>query len=233
MLRSARQPLLLLLCAFGLVACGARTGLPVPDGGCVATAEVCNEVDDDCDGVADDGLFCFFLNGEPIEAAARGACGPEWYSYGAPDPESANPTPDIRVSDEVVVAVQAGAGCGAYLAVIADLPNDGSMGSLRGRFQVTEGRVDGVAVGDEPRECTLDSARAEIACDWVWQNCCTDGVLIGPFREDFCVEATLSGATGLTRATALDGAGTERGPARPLSLAGVPAEVCGRFRAAI
>lgn len=212
----------------GLLGCGAKTGLSVPDADSrtdVCAPEQCNGLDDDCDGVVDDGLFCFFLNDEPIEAAARGACGPEWYSYGSPDPESANPTPDIRRSNEVVVAVQAGAGdCGAYIAVIADLPNDGSMGALTGRFVVTEGRVEGIAVGDEPRECVFDEPSATIACDWVWQNCCTDGALVGPFRDDFCVDVVLAAPSGLERASALDGAG----PNRTLPF-GRTAEFCGRF----
>lgn len=213
-------------CLVFLVACGASTGLAVPDAGdtgCVP--ESCNGMDDDCDGFVDDGLFCFSLDGEPIEAAARGACGPEWYSYGVPDPESANPTPDLRVSDEAVLAVQAGEGdCGAYVAVIADLPRDGSMGSLDGDFQLTEGALEGVAVGDEPRECAFDAARERVTCGWVWQSCCTDGVLLGPFREDFCLTTTLSNPEGLRRLIALDG--TTR---VPLAF-GATVEICGTIR---
>lgn len=199
-----------------------------PDTPDVCTPEVCNGVDDDCDGFADDGLFCFTLNGAPIEAAAREGCGPEWYSYGFPDPESANPTPDIRVSDEAVLTVQAGpASCGAYVAVITDLPGDGSRGALNGSFQITEGRAAAVAVGDEPRECTFDEDRGLALCEWVWQSCCTDGVLLGPFRDDFCLVARLSEPEGLNRVYALDGPGRQV----PLRF-GESVELCGRFEPA-
>ena len=189
--------------------------------------ERCNGLDDDCDGVADDGLFCFTLDGAPIEAAARNGCGPEWYSYGFPDAESANPSPDIRVSDEAVLTVQAGpGGCGAYVAVITDLPGDGSRGALNGTFQITEGRAAAVAVGDEPSECSFDAARGLATCEWVWQSCCTDGVLLGPFRDDFCLTALLSDPEGLDRINALDGPGRRV----PMEF-GIPVELCGRFEA--
>ncbi len=129
------------------------------------------------------------------------------------------------MSDEAVLAVQAGAGdCGAYVAVIADLPRDGSMGSLDGVFQLTEGVLEGIAVGDEPRECAFDPAREQVSCEWVWQSCCTDGVLLGPFREDFCLDVTLSNPEGLRRLIALDG--TAR---LPLPF-GERVEICGRIR---
>lgn len=196
-----------------------------PDTPDVCVAESCNGLDDDCDGVVDDGLFCFSLNGAPIEAAARNGCGPEWYSYGSPDPESANPTPDIRVSDEAVLTVQAGPGaCGAYVAVITDLPGDGSRGALNGTFQITEGIAAAVAVGDEPRECIFDAERGLAECEWVWQSCCTDGVLLGPFRDDFCMTVRLSDPEGLTRVYALDG------PLRQVPLSfGESVELCGEF----
>ncbi|MFK7998521.1 MAG: hypothetical protein AB8H86_02950 [Polyangiales bacterium] len=196
-----------------------------PDTPDVCVAELCNGIDDDCDGFIDDGLFCFSLNGAPIEAAARNGCGPEWYSYGVPDAESANPTPDIRVSDEAVLTVQAGpGGCGAYVAVITDLPGDGSRGALNGTFQITEGIAAAVAVGDEPRECVFDAARGLAECEWVWQSCCTDGVLLGPFRDDFCMTVRLSDPEGLSRVYALDG------PARQVPLVfGETVELCGQF----
>jgi hypothetical protein len=197
-------------------------GPDVPE---VCIPELCNGLDDDCDGFADDGLFCFTLDGAPIEAAARNGCGPEWYSYGFPDAESANPTPDIRVSDEAVLTVQAGpASCGAYVAVITDLPGDGSRGALNGTFQITEGLAAAVAVGDEPRECTFDVDRGLAVCEWTWQSCCTDGVLLGPFRDDFCLTVRLSDPEGLNSVYALDGPGRQV----PLRF-GEAVELCGRF----
>ena len=109
--------LLLGLVASLSASCGSKTGLKVvecdPDAGpcCTPVAETCNGLDDDCDGAADDGIACFFLDGRSIAPVPNNRCGAGWYRYDFPDSESANPSPDIRRSGEVVVAVQAGAEC--------------------------------------------------------------------------------------------------------------------------
>jgi hypothetical protein len=174
----------------------------------VPSAERCNALDDDCDGVADDGIPCFFADGEPIEPVPAASCGASWYSYNSPDPESANPVPDIRRSDEVVLAMQYAPSCGgAYLATIADLPSDGSGGQLDGVFEITPPAAASLVVADEPGEC--DSLGGAIVCDWTWQPCCTDGVLIGPFVSNACVSVRLDNAVGVSGLFILDGAGGE------------------------
>ena len=229
-------------------ACGSKTGLfaPVTDDddagtrpdasdrpdardGCVPENEVCNERDDDCDGVADDGISCFFLDGAPLDPTPTNACGADWYSYNFPDSESANPSPDIRRSGEVVLAVQAGAGCaGAHVGIIADLPNDGSGGQLDGSFSVTPaGSGAGIVVSDEPNECFFDPAAGVGGCNWVWQTCCTDGVLLGPFFGDACIDLRLENHAGLSQLVILDGI-TEIPRALPATL-----ELCTRFKPAV
>jgi hypothetical protein len=200
----------------GLVvaACGSKTGLKVtdcdPDAGacCTPARESCNGLDDDCDGVIDDGIACFTLNGTPIEPVPSVGCGADWYRYDFPDSESANPVPDIRRSGGVMVAVQAGPSCGgAHVAIIADLPQDGSGGQLDADFVITPAAAAGIVVGDEPGECVYDAASGSGRCQWVWQPCCTDGVLLGAFSQDACVRITLSGAFGVTTPIVLDGEG--------------------------
>ncbi|MGF1469827.1 MAG: hypothetical protein ACFCGT_27190 [Sandaracinaceae bacterium] len=197
------EHLLLWAAAAGTLACGSRTGLTVP--ACPdAGVERCNGRDDDCDGVADDGLACFFLDGERIAPLSAGLCGADWYSYGRPDAESANPTPDIRASGRVAVAVvyDADVCAGASVAVIADLPFDGSGGQLTAAWTVEPANAAALLVSDEPGECTGTPGGG--ACTWVWQPCCTDGVLVGSF-DDACVTVTLGGAMGVTDLVVLDG----------------------------
>jgi len=225
------RAILIVLFAIALMGCGSKTPLEIPvceDGAvcCVPAPESCNGIDDDCDGVVDDGTACFFLDGEPLEALVTDRCGAEWYSYHSPDLESANPQPDIRRSGGVVVAAQYASHCeGASVAVIADFPMDGSGGELNARFAVSPVGVASLLVGDEPRECGFDAARGAGSCEWVWQACCTDGLLIGPFSEDGCVTITLSGAVGVSAPVVHDG------PERTLERAyDEPMEICAQIR---
>jgi hypothetical protein len=209
--------------------CGSKTGLEVPevDGGPCAAAETCNDLDDDCDGTIDDGLACFFLDGAPIEAIETRRCGADWYSYGVPDSQSGNPRPEIRRRDQVVVAIQHGARCdGASVGVITDIGMSGVGGELVGSFSIEPATSAGLLVSDEPRECEV-LGDGIVVCTWVWQACCTDGVLIGPFTEG-CVNMTLSGPIGVENLFVHDGVG--RTVTREF---GVPFEICTRIRPAV
>lgn len=188
---------------------GGTGGVGGSGGGCIPVTETCNGLDDDCDGVIDDGSACFFLNGTPIDPVPATSCGASWYSYDFPDAQSANPSPDIRRSEKVVLAVQYAPTCGAYLAVIADLPQDGSGGGLDGAFTITPsatGQI--VEVSDEPNECTVFGG-GMVTCNWTWQPCCTDGVLLGPFSSNACVNIRLKNGIGVSGLVALDGADGE------------------------
>jgi len=197
---------------------------------CVPRPETCDGRDDDCDGVPDDGITCFFLDDAPIAAVTTPACGAAWYSYDTPVSSSANPTPDVRVAGKVVVAVQVGPpSCGgAAVAVIADEVTDGSGGALVGSLDVTPAGAAGLAVSDDPRECTLDAASGHVGCDWTWQPCCTDGTLVGPFGVDFCVTITLSRPRGVDEILVRDG--LARSISRPFA---APFQICGRTRPAV
>ncbi len=226
--------LLTLVCPL-IACCGAKTGLQEPsrddDAGtsCIATPERCNGLDDDCDGAIDDGLACFFLNGEPIEAVPSQQCGANWYRYDTPDSQSANPVPDIRRSGEVVVAIQAGQACtGAHVAIIADLPQDGSGGELDADFSISPPSAGGIVVGDEPSECGYEPDTGNGRCNWVWQPCCTDGALLGPFVTDACLTLQLSRPVGLSKLVVLDGAAGEVPQAF-----GAPLELCAQVRPAV
>ncbi|MCA9610695.1 MAG: hypothetical protein KC619_34105 [Myxococcales bacterium] len=193
---------------------------------CVAADEVCNGLDDDCDGVADDGVGCYFLDGSPIEAVHTAVCGREFYGYGSPDDASANPVPDVRRADGVVVVVQEGP-CGATVSVIADTTNDGDGGRLAASFTIDPRNAGGVLQSDEPSpglECTYRSRSGDGSCDWVWQPCCTDGVMLGEFEESFCVVITLSSPSGVRDVVVQDG------PAETIARGfDVPIEICGQL----
>ena len=222
--------LLALLLLLVVVGCGSKTGLTVPEvdaGPC--SDEICNGLDDDCDGAADDGLACFFLDGEPIDSLQTRRCGSSWYSYDTPDSQSANPRPDIRVSGGVVVAIQHGDSCaGAGVAVIADLPDDGSGGELNGRFTVTPPSAARLVVSDEPDECLYDVRTGVGSCEWIWVNCCTDGVMLGPIETEGCVTMTLSDPLGVSTLEVLDGPDD-----RVARSFGVPFELCTQIRPAV
>lgn len=192
---------------------------------CEPRLETCNGLDEDCDGIVDDGATCFFLDGEPIEPVATAGCGGGWYAYDSPDPASAHPAPDVRLSDEVAVAVVAQpASCGgAAIAVIADLVRDGTGGSLALSFTLDRPGIGGILVSDDPRECTFDPRTGSGRCVWSWEPCCTDGVLIGPLGPEFCVRLAFDAASGVSRALAYHG---PRGAASREF--GEPIEICAR-----
>lgn len=191
---------------------------------CVPSPETCNELDDDCDGVADDGITCFFLDGMPIDAIPTTACGRDWYAYDSPDRASADPEPDLRGSSRVAVAIVGSPlSCGgAAVAVIADQVRDGSGGSLRASFSVDRPGVGGVLVSDDPPECSWDGSSRSGACTWRWEPCCTDGVLVGPLGADFCLTLVLSEPSGVSSVVVLEGTHV-----LPRSF-GAPIELCGR-----
>ncbi|MFK7988385.1 MAG: MopE-related protein [Sandaracinaceae bacterium] len=196
------------------------TGQP---GCCTPGPETCNGEDDDCDGVADDGIACFTIDGSPLAAVETSACGDVFYAYDMPDAASANPIPDVRSADEAVVFVHHSTdGCGSSVTIIADLPRDMSGGELEGEYRISPARIANLYVADEPGECTLDASGAG-RCQWVWQPCCTDGVMIGPFNEDFCVELSVSSPVGVRRLYVLDGADERDVPF------GASIQICGSY----
>jgi hypothetical protein len=212
------------LVVFVLVGCGSKTGIELPDGGLCAADETCNGVDDDCDGAIDDGLACFFLDGAPIEAIETRRCGADWYSYGVPDSQSGNPRPEIRRRDQVVVAIQHGDRCdGASVGVITDIAESGVGGELNGSFSIQPATAAGLLVSDEDHECA-ELGDGIVSCTWVWQACCTDGVLLGAFTEG-CVEITLSRPIGVENLFVHDG--RSRRVTREF---GVPFELCAQIR---
>lgn len=194
---------------------------PIPDG-CTPTDERCDGIDEDCDGVPDDGVVCWTLDGAPFEPVTSSVCAGVWYSYDTPAMASANPpTPGVLVSQRAeIVPIETSRSCGGgAIAIIADQVDDGSGGSLRARFAF-ERDDGGVLVRDEPDECGYERSALRGACVWGWQPCCTDGVMLGPFTGDQCVEIVVDGhdgrpAEGIDTLVVIDG----RGSATELALA--------------
>ncbi len=182
---------------------------------CAPSVEQCNGLDDDCDGAIDDGARCFFLDERPIAAVSTDRCGEDWYSYDDPDRASAHPSPDIRRDDRVAIAVVASpAACGpapfetVYVAVIADRAGSGDGGELTLDFVVDPPVRRAIEVSDEPNECSYSAPLGSGGCRFRWQPCCTDGTLLGPFIDDFCVELVLGEPDGLDGVDVVDGAAT-------------------------
>ena len=174
---------------------------------CAPSAESCNGLDDDCDGVPDDGVRCYTLDGSPIEAVRTTSCADDWYAYDRPDRASANPVPDLRRADGVAVVVHESS-CGTAIAVIADQARDEGGGSLLGDFRVEPAADAAILISDDPGrggECRLGPGAGEVSCDWAWMPCCTDGVLLGFFNRDFCMTLRLSEPEGLTNLVVHDG----------------------------
>ena len=85
-----------------------------------------------------------------------------------------------------------------------------------------------IVVGDEPGECVHRPSERAVLCEWVWQTCCTDGVLVGPLRDGECVTVTLDGARGVSAPVVLDGSD------RPIErVYGEPMEICAQIRPAV
>jgi hypothetical protein len=188
---------------------------------CTPIAESCNGLDDDCDGTIDDGVPCFTLDGAPLEALAATTCGARWYAYDSPDSASAHPIPDLRMSGRAAIAVTS-APCGAGVVVIADQVRDGTGGMMVAEFQLEPRTSGGVTVSDDPGECVYDARSGRGSCTWTWQPCCTDGVMLGDFTEDFCATVTLTPMDGIASSVVFDG--EDRTIARAL---GAPFTICG------
>src|SRR5690606_31159203 len=119
-------------------------------------------------------------------------------------------------SGRVVMAIQHAVGCGGFLAVISDLPNDGSGGQLDGTFISESPGAVQLSVSDEPGECA--QLGGTVQCSWTWQPCCTDGVLVGPLADDTCINVRLDSAVGVSGLTIRDGPIDQIEAALPVTL---------------
>lgn len=234
----------LVVLALSLAACGAKSGLrrppppdadldafsppdvnldagrdaPIPDG-CTARDETCDGTDEDCDGTIDDGVVCWTLDGAPILPLASDRCANGWYAYDSPATASANPPVSgiLQSSRAEIVLIETDRSCGGgAIAIIADQVEDGTGGSLRARFAFDRDEG-GVIVGDEPDECGYDRSARRGSCVWGWQPCCTDGVMLGPFPTEQCVELTIDGHDG-GAVTGIDSLVVIGGAADPIAI---------------
>lgn len=178
---------------------------------CMPVPETCDGRDQDCDGVADDGVPCWFLTGTlggmetRLEPITTRTCAGDWYAYDHPDRASANPSPDLRLRDVVtIVPVAPPASCGGRgIALVADTSHNGTGGRLDASFDVVP--ASGVlSVSDDPGECSYDASAGHGSCRWNWETCCTDGMVLDHLTSDFCLAITLSRAEHVNAVRVLD-----------------------------
>ena len=152
--------------------------------------EVCGDgKDNDCDP----DTRCFAVRGDEerfVEPIEGGEDVLDWYGYG----DTAGGTHGLDLHDTLVLALYRDPGADMWLVLIVDAVSDGSGGGMS---------LDISNLGDADHELSDDPGEGvwvedEIWFDFRWADCCTDGGIVGPLDDDFCVEVNvLSGAEGL------------------------------------
>src|SRR5690606_24628862 len=102
----------------------------------------------------------------------------------------------------------------------------GSGGALSATFDIDPPSAGGILVGDEPSECVVEAPGGRVRCEWVWQPCCTDGVLLGTFTET-CITVVTTAPRGVGTPIVRSGAAREITRAHD-----VPFELCVQIRPA-
>ena len=127
----------------------------------------------------------------------------DWFSYGSPDTASANT--GFEVSDSVVEMLYLDpTDLEIYLVLILDAANDGGGGSAVAEFEGLFGAS--MVFKDDPGEgsTNIDGTTGLGSASWAWVSCCTDGGILGPLEDDFCVDVTFTSAVGFTTVTTYD-----------------------------
>ena len=165
--------------------------------------EICDGLDNDCDGETDEGLVGMSLWVSQWEtryqiAPIEGTTDVEtFYRYGAPDQSSANT--DLEASDRATWFLYRDPDGVLSLVLIHDEARDGTGGEVTLHIDGLPAGAE-VLVRDDPSHApdTYDAATGDFT--WQWNPCCTDGVAIGPLPEQPCLvihPETMSGIEGI------------------------------------
>jgi hypothetical protein len=147
-----------------------------------------------------------------ITPFSTGLTAANFYRYGNPDGSSYNgegnggPLPVSSLSQIFLVS----ASDGLFLTVLHDNPNDGSGGTADTRWDLVNDTAGFAVRDDNPGNdtYTVSNGNTTFVADQQWNNCCTDGYMIGSLDGFFvALGRFLAAPTGITALRATDAGG--------------------------
>ncbi|MCB9787012.1 MAG: hypothetical protein H6744_10015 [Deltaproteobacteria bacterium] len=217
----------------GSGACSATGELVCQDGQLVdtcaaapGTPEVCNGVDDNCNGAVDEDTTGIYYTvtqgGQTFQIAPLAGTSDVTTFYGYDVPNELSSNTGLEASNRSVFGLYRDPNGVMSLLIIHDAVEDGS----GGQFDMTlAGLTSGtLAVEDDPSGAPDAFGDPNGAYSWKWPQCCTDGAAIEDIGNAPCFTVTPGAMSGITGIDVLTGgAGGER---VALDTQAAPFEIC-------
>lgn len=141
-----------------------------------------------------------------FNAAARGQTVAQWYNFDSqpsiePFRDSAATAEGLETSNTAVWAFVRGTD-GLALALIFDKPSDGTGGkaTVNGNCNGDCSNLQLIVADDANEGPQTINGEGSFTGSWVWYECCTDGMALGPFGGCQTFSASLSKTSGLSSA---------------------------------
>ena len=209
-------------CALGVYTCSPDgTGVVCTGEDLVGITEVCNGVDDDCDGDIDE-TGCLTIGGVPVQPYTSTSSVQDWYSYSVPAGSSANA--NLAIANQAIVYFHQDQNGNLSLVLTLDIPQDSSGGTTVLEINGATGMD--ILVSDDGGEATMNGSSGTGVGDFNWLACCTDGLVLGYWTSSSCITMDVTSATGINSWVVLSGDGTQE--TLPGAFNGSSLEVCGQ-----
>ena len=208
-------------CANGTFVCAPNANGVVCQENGAAIVEVCNGVDDDCDGDIDE-EGCLTIDGIQVDPFTGNDSVVEWYNYGNPSGSSANA--GLAISNNAIIYFHKDGNDNLSLVVTLDQPDDGSGGNAQVNISGATGME--MLVSDDNTEATLNPTTGSGSGVFNWIDCCTDGMAFGYWTNPTCITLDVPSGSGINNWIVLSGDGSQQ--VLPGAFVGSSLEVCGQ-----
>jgi hypothetical protein len=151
-------------------------------------------------GDCDPATLCVTANGKPLGPISGKKPVDKYYDYGGSEESSSNM--GVEMSNRAVVQVYVEPDGDQFLVLALDKPGDEDAGEAK--LTVTGAVGAEIVVYDDPGDLyAFDPGTGEGAFKWIWYECCSDGLVLGPLDGSWCATLDMVSSLGLVAYTVL------------------------------